>query len=203
MTYKQIIIKALQYFGGHAYYNDIYKFIETSTNSPLADNWQAAVRATIEIHSSDSEAFAGREDLFYAVEGLGKGHWGLRNYEPTTLEEYTQEDDEFSEGKFYLKQHLVRERNTKLIATSKRLFKEKHGRLYCQVCGFDFENTYGKLGEDFIEAHHIKPVSEMQEGETTKTEDIIMVCSNCHSMIHRRKPWLKLDEIKSLLENKD
>lgn len=200
MTYKEIVIEALKHFGGHAYYTDIYKYIEDSHKILLPKTWQASVRGTIERASSDSQAYQGREDLFYAVEGLGKGHWGLRDYVSPVLAEYTQEDDEFSEGKSYLKQHLTRERNPQLIAKAKKLYKQNNGHLYCQICGFDFVKTYGTLGEDFIEAHHIKPVSEMAPGEKTKIEDIIMVCSNCHSMIHRRKPWLKLNEIESIIK---
>lgn len=26
-----------------------------------------------------------------------------------------------------------------------------------------------------------------------------MVCSNCHRMLHRRKPWLSIEELKLLL----
>ena len=200
MTYKEIVKDALTFYCGHAYYEDIYKYIEVNFKSKLSNNWKAVVRAAIEKSSSDSVVFDGKEDLFYAVEGLGKGHWGLRDFESEEIFELTQEDDEFSEGKFYLKQHLCRERNPKLISTAKKQFKQKNGRLYCQVCGFDFEKIYGKLGCGFIEAHHIKPVSEMKQSEKTKIEDIIMVCSNCHSMIHRKKPWLNLDEIKTLIK---
>lgn len=200
MTNKEIVIEALTYYGGHAYYKDIYKFVETYYSQKLSKNWQAVIRATIEKSSSDSTVYDGKEDLFYSVTGLGKGHWGLRNLSPNKSIELTQDDDEFSEGKFYLKQHLYRERNPKLISSAKKQFKQKHGRLFCQVCGFDFEVKYGKLGKDFIEAHHIKPVSEMKQLEKTKIEDIIMVCSNCHSMIHRKKPWLNLDQIRTLLK---
>jgi len=62
-----------------------------------------------------------------------------------------------------------------------------------------FSEKYGVLGDGFIEAHHIKPVSQMQEGERTSIEDLIMVCSNCHSMLHRRKPWPTKEQIKSIL----
>ena len=201
MTYKEKIIKTLEMLNGHGYLSDIYKEFEKLGDESLPQSWQANIRATIEDHSSDSDRYKGKEDLFYMVEGRGNGHWGLRNYEPQEFAEYTQEDDEFSEGKTYLKQHLARERNPQLIARAKKLYKQNNGHLYCQICGFDFEEKYGNLGEDFIEAHHIKPVSEMITGEKTRVEDIIMVCSNCHSMIHRRKPWLKLNELKSIIRN--
>ena len=125
---------------------------------------------------------------------------GVKGFDETKSLELTQEDDEFSEGKILLKEHLKRERNNKLIIEAKKRFVNKNGHLYCEVCGFDFKKQYGALGDNFIEAHHSIPVSTMAEGDTTKVEDIIMVCSNCHSMIHRRKPWLDKDELKKILQ---
>lgn len=69
----------------------------------------------------------------------------------------------------------------------------------CEICGFNFEDIYGEIGEDFIEGHHIKPVSELKDGDETNIKDIIMVCSNCHRMIHRRNPWLNKDDLKTLI----
>lgn len=84
---------------------------------------------------------------------------------------------------------------------AKKQFKERHnGKLFCEICGFSFADKYGDIGKDFIEAHHIKPVSEMKEGESTNINDIVMVCSNCHSMIHRRKPWLNKNEIRDIIK---
>ena len=60
--------------------------------------------------------------------------------------------------------------------------KGKH--LKCEVCGFDFEEVYGKLGAGYIEVHHKKPVSE-GERITDLNNDLVMLCSNCHRMIHR------------------
>ena len=114
---------------------------------------------------------------------------------------FTEDDESFPEGKQLLKEHLVRERNPKLIQRAKELYKTKYGKLTCQVCGFDFEEEYGEIGKDYIEGHHTKPVSEMMDGEQSKPEDIAMVCANCHRMLHRRRPWLTIDEL-SKLKNK-
>lgn len=112
----------------------------------------------------------------------------------------TEEDTSFPEGKEVLRKHIVRERNQDLIKNAKRKFKKENGeKLFCQICSFDFSVRYGELGSDYIEAHHIKPVSEMKDGERTNIEDIIMVCSNCHSMIHRKRPWVTKDHLLSLL----
>jgi predicted HNH restriction endonuclease len=110
-----------------------------------------------------------------------------------------EDDDGFPEGRFILRKHLSRERNSEVIKRAKDNFKKKNGKLYCEVCKFDFEERYGVIGKEFIEGHHIIPVSEMQEGHQTKPSDIIMVCSNCHKIIHRKRPWLKREELKDLL----
>ncbi len=200
MTYKEKVIESLKELGGHAYLNDIYEVFEKISDEELPESYKAIVRATLEKNSSDSTVFDGKDDLFYSVDGIGNGHWGLRSINNENVLELTQDDDEFSEGKLLLKLHLQRERNPKLIRNAKKNFLDKNGRLYCEICGFDFNEKYGELGKNYIEAHHMIPVSTMAEGEKTKIEDIVMVCSNCHSMIHRKKPWLNKTELKKLLK---
>jgi hypothetical protein len=113
---------------------------------------------------------------------------------------YTEDDEGFPEGKLKLKQHLVRERNPEVIKLAKELFIERHSKLFCEVCDFDFVEHYGELGEGYIEGHHTKPISEMAENEETKVEDISLVCANCHRMLHRKRPWLSISELKQLLK---
>ena len=48
----------------------------------------------------------------------------------------------------------------------------------------NFEQVYGELGKDYIEVHHLHPVSQ-GERQVNPIEDLIPLCSNCHSMIHR------------------
>ncbi|MCW5921401.1 MAG: HNH endonuclease [Saprospiraceae bacterium] len=74
--------------------------------------------------------------------------------------------------------------------------------MFCQICGFDFQQVYGKVGEDYIEAHHTLPLSEIENEQTqTQIEDIALLCSNCHKMIHRKRPWLTMTKIKDLIAN--
>lgn len=58
----------------------------------------------------------------------------------------------------------------------------------CQICGFNFEEKYGKLGKDFIHVHHINFISSMkgQTHEINPLTDLIPVCPNCHAMLHRK-----------------
>ncbi|GIP52922.1 HNH endonuclease [Paenibacillus vini] len=106
---------------------------------------------------------------------------------------------EYEEGKELLRLHKVRERDPQLIKDAKKRFKKLHGELFCEACGINFEKVYGERGKDFIEGHHKKPVSEMKDGETTKVEDISMLCSNCHRMIHRI-PMISIEELKKSIK---
>ena len=74
----------------------------------------------------------------------------------------------------------------------------------CVVCGFDFEETYGERGKDFIEVHHTKPLYELKdEVKLTPGIDLVCVCSNCHRMIHRKKDnVLSVEELKSIIQNR-
>ena len=56
------------------------------------------------------------------------------------------------------------------------------------------------LGEGFIECHHVTPVSELRAGTRTRLSDLAVVCSNCHRMLHRRRPWLTAAELRGLIQ---
>ncbi|MDC8010992.1 DUF3427 domain-containing protein [Tahibacter soli] len=66
----------------------------------------------------------------------------------------------------------------------------------CTVCGFRFDTVYGDIGAGFIEVHHLKPLS-LAGGEYVldPIEDLRPVCSNCHSMLHRHRPPLSIEDL--------
>lgn len=111
-----------------------------------------------------------------------------------------EESENFPEGRRKERLHKFNERNPKVIKKAKEKFKEKFGSLYCEICGFNFENVYGDLGKDYIEGHHTKPVSELEEGEHTSVKDILLVCSNCHRMLHKKRPCLAKLELINLIK---
>jgi 5-methylcytosine-specific restriction enzyme A len=78
---------------------------------------------------------------------------------------------------------------------------EIHG-LNCYGCDFNFEDVYGERGRDFIEIHHIKPLSTLQEEVVINpATDLVPLCANCHRMIHRRKAEiLTIEELKLLIK---
>lgn len=110
-----------------------------------------------------------------------------------------ESNEGFPEGKIIERKHTARERSSVIIKLAKDAYKKLNKRLYCEVCNFDFEKIYGERGLDYIEAHHNIPVSEMQPSQKTKISDLAMVCSNCHKILHRSRPWLTVLQLKKLI----
>lgn len=209
MTWLDIVIDSMERLGGHARYKDLYAIIEELYPDKILSlkDYKAQIRGTIERFSSDSDVYKknnskSKKDIFYLVGKKGDGHWGLREFIPSENKiDITEDDEGFEEGKKQLKTHVCRERNYNVIKEAKKRYKDKNGRLICEICGFDFEEKYGEIGRDFIEAHHVIPVSQLKEGDKTRVKDIVLVCSNCHKMLHRKRPWLSPDELDKLIKN--
>lgn len=70
----------------------------------------------------------------------------------------------------------------------------------CSVCGFSFFEEYGELGKGFVEVHHIVPLSMTRTARITDSvNDLVVVCSNCHSMLHRNNPVLLPSELSNII----
>jgi 5-methylcytosine-specific restriction protein A len=72
----------------------------------------------------------------------------------------------------------------------------------CVACGFSFEVFYGDHGAGFIQVHHIRSIASYGGTvEVDPTKDMTVLCSNCHSMIHRspNNP-LTVQQLKALIE---
>lgn len=76
---------------------------------------------------------------------------------------------------------------------------KKKGQLVCEACGFNFETVYGKLGEGFAECYHQVALSSLGRVAATKLSDLAIVCSNCHKMLHRKRPWMTIDELRRII----
>ena len=84
-----------------------------------------------------------------------------------------------------VKQTLVNRYERSALARSKCI--EYYG-CKCYICGTDFEEEYGELGKGFIHVHHVIPLNEIgKEYQVDPVKDLIPICPNCHSMIHRKK----------------
>lgn len=114
------------------------------------------------------------------------------------------EEDVFAEGRAVTSAHKRRERSKKLRQGLLKKRVESQS-LCCDVCGY--RNTTGdpRFDDAGLEAHHLRPLSEV--GETnTKLTDVALLCATCHRLTHRaisvEKRWLSLEQIRILLRSK-
>jgi 5-methylcytosine-specific restriction protein A len=79
--------------------------------------------------------------------------------------------------------HVRYERSAKNRARAIQL----HGTI-CKVCGFDFNAIYGAdLARDFINVHHTRSVTELDNSAPDIETELVSVCANCHMMAHRER----------------
>ena len=96
------------------------------------------------------------------------------------------------EGEAYKAEAVFRSRNRALIQA-----KKANSNYNCEVCGFNFEETYGAIGREYIIAHHLKPISS---GATKTTlDDIALLCANCHAMVHTKDSPIPIKDLQKSL----
>lgn len=118
------------------------------------------------------------------------------NYKTVTRPANLSQEEEFAEGRILIRVHKTRERNQKAVMRKKRTVMKETGTLACEVCGFDFAEVYGQLGEGFAECHHKVPVSELTPEIPIRLSDLAILCANCHRMIHRASHLSFMDFVK-------
>jgi 5-methylcytosine-specific restriction enzyme A len=96
------------------------------------------------------------------------------------------------------KMHRRIERNPRAAREAKR-----HHGVRCQACDLQFDERYGEVGKGFIEAHHLRPISSLEEGTAVSYDvaaDFAVLCSNCHRMIHRTADPSDLDGFRQRIQ---
>ena len=179
------------YGRSHSYRETIQKKIED--HCPQSENWKSSnepyfervsrgVYRLIEKANTDQQAF---DD-------------SLAKQVASDLEALSDEESGTEGGK---KAKLIAyfERNPALRAAAVAF----HGTT-CKVCGFNFEAAYGEHGRNYIEVHHLIPISTLPEPSSINPrEDLTVLCSNCHRMIHRkREATLSIEELRNILAKK-
>jgi hypothetical protein len=214
------VVEVLKYLGGEADSSEIKNVIVSRRGDTLPtgyENWNSyrnTIDQLIQYHCPQCKKFLRKDILF---EQVARGRYKLAESQecerssslipsPTSkiVERITEEADElvFPEGKEIYRLHRTKERNPSVVEIAKRNRLESDPLLRCEICDFSFVENYGDLGRGFIEAHHTTPVSQLSEEIVTKVSDIALVCSNCHRMLHRHRPWRKIDELRTLLTSK-
>ena len=74
----------------------------------------------------------------------------------------------------------------------------------CSVCRFDFGRVYPTVGEGYIHVHHLVPLASIgSEYKVDPVKDLRPVCPNCHAMLHTKNPPLKIEELRTLLRQRN
>lgn len=184
-TWDDDIVTALTNLGGSANYDNIYAEVER-IRADLPQTWKAIIRRRIQDLSSDSAGFKNGDDLFFSVEGLGSGVWGLRSFvadtphaadlpigNPLPQHEQTQT------------YRLLRDTNLA------RKIKLLH-RNCCQICDLAIELSNGNT---YAEAHHIKPLGAPHHGPDVPS-NILVLCPNHHVMCDYGAISLQLNSLR-------
>ena len=67
----------------------------------------------------------------------------------------------------------------------------------CRGCGDLLEEKYGPMGIGVIHVHHIVPVSQMGNSyRLNPIKDLVPLCPNCHNIVHRKNPPIKISELR-------
>ncbi|MEU3303745.1 HNH endonuclease [Streptomyces sp. NPDC006678] len=135
---------------------------------------KAVIQAFIEHESEMLQAAQALE------EGIGSGQLTLVPEQP---DEIAEDGSTALEGRLLARWAISRERSPELrrrkIAQARKLGQA----LQCEVCAFDFSRMYGRLGDGYIEVHHILPLHIAGPRETG-LDDLAFLCANCHRMCH-------------------
>lgn len=143
----------------------------------LADRATKAAKAIwYEFHDKPREVQA-------LAEKIKKAKW--YQYEAEADDLLGQSElSEYTEGERRLTLHYTQGRNAALRKSKMADFKKVWSKLFCEVC-FTKNTEYEEpIRDHTFEVHHIVPLSEIDEAQTTTISDLAILCANCHRAIH-------------------
>lgn len=76
VTWKDELIRGLEHFGGKAHRKDLFNYIEDTTTKTITKEFIRTLQKKLERFSADSSNYGGT-NIFYSVDGIGSGIWGL------------------------------------------------------------------------------------------------------------------------------
>ncbi|MGJ3240910.1 MAG: HNH endonuclease [Anaerolineae bacterium] len=128
--------------------------------------------------------------------------WYNDAYTPQSVQDFlelSEDDTAYAEGRIVVRTVRERQRSRQLVQDAKARFRATHdGRLFCEVCGFDFDRFYGI---DYVEAHHTQPLADLAEETSNIPDAVVMLCANCHRAIHSRTPPYSVQELREIIQN--
>lgn len=203
------VVEALESLGGEGAIDAIYAAVleRGKIDIKLRPHWKEQVRNILQEHSSDAKYFYTQhkkeeDDIFCAPRGIRAGYWTIRGtYRDVLKDAVAREVEEGNDIRGYEggnKQRYVNiyERDKKLRAAAIRI----HGTT-CKGCGFNFEDTYGSIGQGYIEVHHLISISTLGGNvQINPNLDMTVLCSNCHRIVHHNQDHvLSLAELQTIV----
>lgn len=128
-------------------------------------------------HLNQSGGWEADDDILRGAEADGAG---------TTLQQ----------AKRY-RQHRAIERQS----SHSKLVKKKLGTR-CMGCSSQLEELYGPVAAGYIEAHHLSPLSALEDDEIVQFDpekDFAVLCPNCHRIIHRMDDCSDVEALRKLV----
>lgn len=125
--------------------------------------------------------------------------WNNSDDSDEDIDEITPSNVTDCEGEYRYVLHKRRERSSALRKAKVKHFLTANDFIHCELCRENLNEKYpSSLSEGYIEVHHIKPISTLAEHTPTHIDDLILLCPNCHRMVHRTKDAEKnLEELRS------
>ncbi len=185
-TWLEDISLALANLGGIAHYDDLYPEVKKVRAGTLPDSWKKIIQRTIQDHSDDSDGYKGK-NVFYSVQGIGSGVWGLRSNLLSTPSA-SDLDLPSAPDRLLIETYRIL-RDTNLSRKIKALHKN-----ICQLCG---QTVTLKDGQTYSEAHHIIPLGSPHNGPDA-AENIVVLCPNHHVMFDYGAVPLEVHKLRSI-----
>lgn len=150
-----------------------------TSNLPSEDSMVGDLREALALYSSlkRSGGWQSDDEIINEAEGDGVG---------TSLEQ----------AKRY-RQHRSIERQS----SHSRKVKKIQGT-QCKGCELELADLYGPIAKDMIDAHHLVPLSSLNNGEVVRLDpkkDFAVLCPNCHRVIHRMGDCSDIDGLQKLV----
>ena len=176
-TYLNEIIATLKQLGGEASLSEIYDAIQERDLLPSIKTnptWRNTVRSEIQRHCKETKSYTeGNEELFYSVNGVNKGVWGLIGYKnkeiiesiPSAEKEnnYTKED--------FLNQVYITEKQYDTLAA---LLKHKKNIILQGAPGVGKTFTAKRLAYSLMGEKDDSRIEFIQFHQSYSYEDFIM-----------------------------
>ncbi len=99
---------------------------------------------------------------------------------------YITDQKLFQKNKYGYEKYVTAERKFWVRCQNVSNEAKRLKRYTCEACDFNFKKFYGSESANYIETHHIEPLSFSElEAKETSINDLLVLCANCHAAIHR------------------